>query len=138
MRCVVRASIGIALLSMSGLCTQANWFLSPKIEEAFYWPIQWQSIEATTERTIGDRFDIWSCVRDDGDKLRKVLLSGSDRAVLDPGAISLRLRFSDGLVILMDRNGVVQVGGASFRLSKKDFQRLKLILADALPPPPKV
>lgn len=93
-------------------------------------------IEATTVETIVQRYDIWSCVKADSERLRAVLLKRGRLTKLDDGSVSLLIRFRDGLTIIMDRHGVVQAGGVSYKLCEADFSELKSILADALPPPP--
>ena len=135
---MLRCLSGLLIFLVSWGVTLAPPHPPSGIEGAWYYPMQWDTVDPLFETSIRGMYDITSCVQGQARELRKVLTyedgqdsprsGGVDRLVID---------FRDGTTFVVNKHGQVWSNGKRYALGNEKFRRLKMILKECLPPPPR-
>lgn len=108
------------------------------IAGAWYFPMQWDTVEALYESSVRGCYDITSCVQGQAKELRKILtIEGTVDSPRRGGVERLVIDFRDGTTVVVNKYGEVWTDRHRFALGKEKFRRLKIVLSECLPPPPR-
>lgn len=126
----------VVFLALAATALSAPPTGAPGIAKASYYPVQWATIDALTTADIDGGFDITSCLQSQSGDIRKILRrAGKGR--FDGSLVRLKVVFSDGVTVYMDRDGGVLWGKGTYALDRDGLMALFDVLHECLPPPPR-